>query len=86
MFKMFNLAFNLSQVDVAVEHCKAQKFNMVELITSEHHEKARSLYYKKGFELIGSYQKRFVGGMIGLNMYKLSKKVNEKPIHVEDDD
>ena len=86
MFKMFNLAFNLSQVDVAVEHCKAQKFNMVELITSEHHEKARSLYYKKGFELIGSYQKRFVCGMIGLNMYKLSKKVNEKPIHVEDDD
>jgi hypothetical protein len=59
---------------------------MVELITSEHHEKARSLYYKKGFELIGSYQKRFVGGLVGLNMYRLCKKVNERPIPVEDDD
>ena len=37
----------------------------------------RSLYYKKGFELIGSYQKRFAWGMVGLNMFRLSKKVNE---------
>ncbi len=30
-------------VDVVVDHCKEQNFNSVELITSEHHEKARLL-------------------------------------------
>lgn len=28
-------------VDVVVDHCKQQKFGAIELITSEHHEKAR---------------------------------------------
>ena len=49
----------------------------------------RSLYYKKGFELIGSYQKRFVAGLVGVNMFRLSKKLNEessKNILNDDDD
>ena len=49
----------------------------------------RSLYYKKGFELIGSYQKRFVAGLVGLNMFRLSKKLNEessKNIFNDDED
>jgi len=37
---------------------------------------SRSLYYKKGFELIGSYQRRFAGNLVGLNMFRLAKKVN----------
>ena len=37
----------------------------------------RSLYYKKGFELIGSYQRRFAGNLVGLNMFRLAKKVNQ---------
>jgi GNAT superfamily N-acetyltransferase len=28
-------------VEVAVDHCRQQNFNSIELITSEHHEKAR---------------------------------------------
>jgi ribosomal protein S18 acetylase RimI-like enzyme len=28
-------------VDVVIEHSKKHKFNTVELVTSEHHEKAR---------------------------------------------
>lgn len=38
----------------------------------------RSLYYKKGFELIGSYQKRFAGGLVGLYMFQLQKRLKAK--------
>ena len=39
---------------------------------------SRSLYYKKGFELIGSYQKRFAGGLVGLYMFQLQKRLKAK--------
>ena len=46
-----------AMMDTALDHCRAYKFRAIELITTEHHEAARNLYARKGFELIASYEK-----------------------------
>lgn len=73
-------------LEVALDHCGKSLFQAVELVTSEHHEKARSLYYKKGFELNASYKKMFLGGLVGLNMFRLQKKIGSKSNIEELDD
>ena len=60
-----------AMIDAALNHCIANKFRAVELTTTEHHEAARNLYAQKGFELAACYQKKFVFGLVSLNLYRL---------------
>ena len=62
--------------DVALEHCSQANFRAVELLTSEHHQAARSLYASKGFELIETIRKPFVGGLFSLAIYRLRISVS----------
>ena len=77
-------------IDEALEHCLKYKFRAVELTTTEHHEAARNLYTKKGFELINSYHKRFFMGLVSLTLYRLrlpcSILINDKAKNGIDDD
>jgi len=57
--------------DVALEHCSESNFRAVELLTTEHHQAARSLYAVKGFDLIETIRKPFLGGLLFLVMYRL---------------
>ena len=56
-------------VDVALNHCKYQNFIAVELLTTEFHDSARSLYAKKGFEMVASVRKEFIFGWISWMLY-----------------
>lgn len=57
--------------DVAMEHCSQSNFRAIELLTTEHHQAARSLYASKGFELIETIRKPFFGGLLCLVIYRL---------------
>jgi GNAT superfamily N-acetyltransferase len=57
--------------DVALEHCSAANFRAVELLTTEHHQAARSLYAIKGFDLIETIRKPYLGGLLFLVLYRL---------------
>merc|ERR1712156_214694 len=57
--------------DAAIEHCAKSNFRAVELITTEHHQAARSLYAIKGFELIETTDKNFLGGLVRFTLYRL---------------
>ena len=57
--------------DVALEHCSAANFRAVELLTTEHHQAARSLYAVKGFDLIETIRKPYLGGLLFLVLYRL---------------
>ena len=61
----------LALTDVALDHCAKANFRAVELLTTEFHQAARSLYASKGFELIGSTRKSFLGGLLGFSLYRL---------------
>ena len=65
-----------AMMDTALDHCRAYKFRAIELITTEHHEAARNLYARKGFELIASYEKNFVFGMVSIALYRLRRACN----------
>ncbi len=58
-------------VDVALEHCARSNFRAVELFTSEHHWAARSLYAGKGFDLVETSRKLFIGGLLAVSLYRL---------------
>lgn len=58
-------------VDVALEHCAKANYRAIELVTTEHHQAARSLYASKGFELIEKNKKNYLEGLISLNLYRL---------------
>ena len=60
----------------ALEHCSQANFRAVELLTTEHHQAARSLYASKGFELIETIRKPFVGGLFSLAIYRLRISVS----------
>ena len=62
--------------DAALEHCSRANFRAVELLTTEHHQAARSLYASKGFELIETIRKPFVGGLFSLAIYRLRISVS----------
>ena len=62
-----------AMIDIALEHCRVCKFRAIELTTTEHHEAARNLYSRKGFDLTGSYEKRFVLGFVSLTLYRLRR-------------
>lgn len=57
--------------NVALDHCSMSNFRAVELLTTEHHQAARNLYAKKGFELIETKRKSFVCGLLGFSLYRL---------------
>lgn len=65
-----------AMMDVALDHCRAFKFRAIELITTEHHEAARNLYSRKGFELIASYEKNFVIGFVSITLFRLRRACN----------
>ena len=65
-----------AMMDVALGHCRTFKFRAIELITTEHHEAARNLYSGKGFELIASYEKNFVIGLVSITLYRLRRACN----------
>jgi ribosomal protein S18 acetylase RimI-like enzyme len=57
--------------DTALEHCARSNYRAVELLTTEHHQAARSLYAIKGFELIETIEKTYLGGIICFVLYRL---------------
>lgn len=57
--------------DTALEHCARSNYRAVELVTSEHHQAARSLYAIKGFEMIETIEKSFLGGVVRFALYRL---------------
>lgn len=57
--------------DTALEHCARSNYRAVELVTSEHHQAARSLYAIKGFEMIESIEKSYLGGVVRFALYRL---------------
>jgi len=57
--------------DTALDHCARSNYRAVELLTSEHHQAARSLYTIKGFELIETSEKTFLGGLVRFALYRL---------------
>lgn len=70
----------------ALDHCLQHKFRAVELVTTEHHVAARSLYADHGFELQATVQKRYLlWGLITLTMHRLRvacstvAKLKDKP-------
>ena len=77
-------------IDVALDHCLKYKFRAIELTTTEHHEAARNLYTKKGFELINSYHKTFAMNLVSITLYRLrlpcSKLINNKAKNCINDD
>ena len=62
-----------AMMDIALDHCRPFKYRAIELITTEHHEAARNLYARKGFELIASYDKNFVFGLVSITLYRLRR-------------
>jgi len=62
-----------AMMDHALDHCRTFKFRAIELITTEHHEAARNLYARKGFELLASYDKNFVFGLVSITLYRLRR-------------
>ncbi|CAB4065867.1 unnamed protein product [Lepeophtheirus salmonis] len=64
-------------IDVALSHCKSKEFQAVELITSQYHDSARNLYYRKGFKMKKSYKKNLLFGSFPIEMYRLRKDLKE---------
>lgn len=62
-----------AMMDNALDHCRSYRFRAIELITTEHHEAARNLYARKGFELLASYDKNFVLGLVSITLYRLRR-------------
>ena len=62
-----------AMMDIALDHCRSFKLRAIELITTEHHEAARNLYARKRFELIASYEKNFVFGLVSIVLYRLRR-------------
>lgn len=58
-------------LDVALDYCNKQDFKAIELITTQCHDSARSLYMKKGFEMIHTFTKDLIGGYYVIGMYRL---------------
>lgn len=59
-------------LEVGLRHCLDARFRAVELITTEHHQAARSLYSNWGFEFLQVYTKNYLfWGIVSLNMYRL---------------
>jgi len=61
----------LALTDVALDHCAKANFRAIELFTTEYHQAARSLYASKGFELIETTRKSFLGGLLSFSLYRL---------------
>jgi Predicted acetyltransferase len=57
--------------DEAIRFCNDKGYAAVELVTSECHDAARELYFKKGFELKQMYHKPIVGSAVTIQMYDL---------------
>jgi len=81
-------------LEVALRHCVDARFRAVELITTEHHQAARSLYANWGFEFQQVYRKNYlVWGIVSLAMFRLrvpcvtiSKKLRSSVTNDDDDD
>jgi len=59
-------------LEVGLRHCVDSRFRAVELITTEHHQAARSLYANAGFEFMKVYRKNYLfWGIVSLTMYRL---------------
>ena len=61
----------MALTDVALDHCARANFRAVELLTTEFHQAARSLYATKGFELIETTRKTYLGGLLSFSLYRL---------------
>jgi len=57
-------------LDTAVSHCHHYRYRAIELITTECHIEARNLYLKRGFEILRSYSKEYLFGLISWQMYR----------------
>ena len=69
-FAKAKFALNASNFQEASNFCLVN-FRAVELLTTEHHQAARSLYAIKGFELIETIEKTYLGGIICFVLYRL---------------
>ena len=65
------LGIGSALADAALEHCAQMNFRAIELVTTEHHVAARSLYATKGFELVETTRKTFCGGLIQFALHRL---------------
>ncbi len=58
-------------LETAIRHCVGQKaFRAIELNTTECHTEAKNLYLKKGFQIVQTYDKDYLFGIISVNMYR----------------
>ena len=69
-FAKAKFALNTANFQEASNFCLVD-FRAVELLTTEHHQAARSLYAIKGFELIETIEKTYLGGIICFVLYRL---------------
>ena len=58
-------------VETAIKHCLESNFRALELLTTDCHEAARSLYIKRGFEIVQCQKKAFAGGLAEVTLYRL---------------
>lgn len=65
------LGIGAALTQLALEHCAQAKFRAVELLTTEHHQSAHSLYLSQGFELTETIHRRYLGGLISLALLRL---------------
>ena len=57
--------------DVALAHCVRRGFRAVELLTTEGHGAARSLYTAKGFQIVHHQRKVYALGLAVVNLYRM---------------
>lgn len=58
-------------LDVAIRHCFSNHFRAIELLTTECHDAARNLYFKRGFEIINCRRQLFAAGLADITLYTL---------------
>lgn len=66
----------------ALQFCCDRNYSGVELITTEWHEKARSLYVKKGFQLKQMYHKQLLSSIVMVLIYQLHYKIQPNKISI----
>uniref|UniRef100_A0A1B6J7M3 N-acetyltransferase domain-containing protein n=1 Tax=Homalodisca liturata TaxID=320908 RepID=A0A1B6J7M3_9HEMI len=65
----------------ALQFCN-EKYQGVELVTTEWHDSARTLYIKRGFQLKQMYHKQLLGSIVAILIYQLHYKVQPNQISI----
>lgn len=71
--------FAKALVKTAMEFCKEQKYDKIDLITTDVHDAARELYRKMGFECLGLKLYKYYSGLVQIWTYEYTYHINQVP-------